>query len=296
MKSFQAKDYQTSCLESVAAYFSKCQDLGDADWAFQKTTQELWGEKSNFTLLKGDFPAEMPYFCIRVPTGGGKTWLAAKSVALVNNTLLHTDFSVIMWLVPSKAIRTQTMVALKDRDHPYHAALREAGPVTVLDLEEAKTLTRSTLETSTVVIVATSQAFNVGNEEIRKVYEDNGSLMDLFTNLTEAQTEGMERIAEKGRVAFSLVNALRLRRPFIIVDEAHNGRTELSFNTLAKFGTGGGNTCLHFCDARIGFANFCFAWFVPEGDREPEGEHGLITTIGDGRQTGIGDRGMLHSN
>jgi type III restriction enzyme len=36
-------------------------------------------------------------------------------------------------------------------------------------------------------------------------------------------------------VAYSLVNALRLRRPFIIVDEAHNGRTELSFATLAKF-------------------------------------------------------------
>lgn len=235
MPAFQGKDYQTSCLHSVEAYFTKCQELGDADWAFQKTTEALWGEKSNFTPLKGEFPSEMPYFCLRVPTGGGKTWLAAKSVAMVNNTLLHTEHSVILWLVPSKAIRTQTMAALKDRDHPYHAALREAGPVNVLDLDEAKSLTRSTLETSTVVIVATSQAFNVGDEEIRKVYEDNGSLMDLFTNLTEGQAAGLDKIAEKGRVAYSLVNALRLRRPFVIVDEAHNGRTELSFGTLAKF-------------------------------------------------------------
>ncbi len=235
MKTFQAKDYQRSCLESVEKYFTRCQELGDADWAFQKTTEELWGEKSHFTPLKGEFPSEMPYFCLRVPTGGGKTWLAAKSVALVNNTLLQTEHSVILWLVPSKPIRTQTINALKDRDHPYHAALREAGPVTVLDLSEAKSLNRSTLESGTVVIVATSQSFNVGDEDIRKVYEDNGALMDLFRNLTEEQAEGLEKITDKGRVAYSLVNALRLRRPFIIVDEAHNGRTDLSFGTLAKF-------------------------------------------------------------
>lgn len=235
MKHFQAKDYQRSCLESVEKYFTKCHELGDADWAFQKTTEELWGEKSHFTPLKDEFPAEMPYFCLRVPTGGGKTWLAAKSVALVNNTLLQTEHSVILWLVPSKPIRTQTINALKDRDHPYHAALREAGPVHVLDLSEAKSISRSTLETGTVVIVATSQSFNVGDEDIRKVYEDNGALMDLFRNLTEEQAEGLEKIVEKGRVAYSLVNALRLRRPFIIVDEAHNGRTDLSFGTLAKF-------------------------------------------------------------
>jgi len=235
MPSFSAKDYQRSCLESVEKYFTKCQELGDSDWAFQKTTEELWGEKSQFTPLKGEFPPEMPYFCLRVPTGGGKTWLAAKSIALVNNTLLQTEHSVILWLVPSKPIRTQTINALKDRDHPYHAALREAGPVSVLNLDEAKYITRSTLETSTVVIVATSQAFNVGDEEIRKVYEDNGNLQGLFQNLTDEQAAGLEKITEKGRVSYSLVNALRLRRPFIIVDEAHNGRTDLSFGTLAKF-------------------------------------------------------------
>ena len=143
----------------------------------------------------------MPYFCLRVPTGGGKTWLAAKSVALVNNTLLQTEHSVILWLVPSKPIRTQTINALKDRDHPYHAALREAGPVTVLDLSNAKSINRSTLETGTVVIVATSQAFNVGDEEIRKVYEDNGALMDLFRNLTDEQKCLAEAIHKRDELA-----------------------------------------------------------------------------------------------
>lgn len=232
MSTFQPKAYQQSSLDSIAHYFRQCQEMGNADYAFQETTKELWGRKSDFTPLKG-FPEEMPYFCLRVPTGGGKTYLAAKSVAMVNNLLLHTEHSVILWLVPSKAIRDQTLAGLRGQDHPYHAALREAGPITVIDLDEAKALTRSTLETSTVVIIATRQAFQVGDEEIRKVYESSGSLMALFDNLTEEQRAIVR--AKDGTISYSLANALALRRPFVIVDEAHNSRTELAFDTLAKF-------------------------------------------------------------
>ena len=34
---------------------------------------------------------------------------------------------------------------------------------------------------------------------------------------------------------YSLANVLRLRRPFVVVDEAHNSRTELAFDMLARF-------------------------------------------------------------
>lgn len=233
MSTFTPKEYQVKTLASMGRYFCDCKQMGNADYAFQETTKQLWGKKSNFTPLRG-FPEDMPYFCLRVPTGGGKTYLAAKSVALVNNRLLHTEHSVILWLVPSKAIRDQTLTGLRHLDHPYHAALREAGPVTVIDLDEAKALTRSTLETSTVVIVATRQAFQVGNEEIRKVYESSGALMHLFDDLTAEQRAGLLKNGDEV-VPYSLANVLRLRRPFVIVDEAHNSRTELAFDTLAKF-------------------------------------------------------------
>lgn len=201
--------------------------MKNADYAFQEATKELWGQKSDFHPLKG-FDDTMPYFCLRIPTGGGKTYVAAKSVGLINQQLLHTEHSVILWLVPSTAIRTQTLDALKQLDHPYHKALKDAGAVTVIDLDEAKNFNRSTLETSTVVIVATRQAFQVGNEDLRKVYESSGALMPLFDGLTASQRDSLEPDNE-GNIPYSLVNALRLRRPFIIVDEAHNSRTELSW-------------------------------------------------------------------
>ncbi len=236
MSAFSPKLYQQQVLDSVEAYFKACHELPSPSIAFTATTERLWGRGNPYNPLSG-FPLDMPYFCLRVPTGGGKTWLAAKSVQLVNTHLLRCEHSVILWLVPSKPIREQTIKALKDRSHPYHAALREAGPITVLDLEEAKSVTRATLDTSTTVIVATRQAFQVEEEECRKVYQSSGALMHHFDNLSPTQRdelltdgEGSERTTP-----YSLANVLRLRCPFVIVDEAHNSRTELAFDMLARF-------------------------------------------------------------
>lgn len=237
MSPLTPKIYQESVLESVDAYFDACHELGDADSAFYRTTKQLWGEGSAYRGIDG-FPGDMPYFCLRIPTGGGKTRLAARAVARVNARLLRTEHSVILWLVPSNAIREQTYRALKNREHPYHQDLREAGPVTVIDLVEARSITRATMETSTVVIVATVQAFRREDTEGLKVYESSGALMHHFEGLDERQRAGllMENGGERPKVLpYSLANVLRLRRPFIIVDEAHNSRTPLSFDTLTRF-------------------------------------------------------------
>ncbi|MBC2768791.1 DEAD/DEAH box helicase [Pusillimonas minor] len=236
MSGFAPKIYQQQVLDSVEAYFKACHELASPSIAFTVTTERLWGRGNPYNPLSG-FPSDMPYFCLRVPTGGGKTWLAAKSVQLVNTHLLRCEHSVILWLVPSKPIREQTIKALKDRSHPYHAALREAGPITVLDLEEAKSVTRATLDTSTTVIVATRQAFQVEEEECRKVYQSSGALMHHFDNLSPTQRDELLTDGEGGArtTPYSLANVLRLRRPFVVVDEAHNSRTELAFDMLARF-------------------------------------------------------------
>jgi type III restriction enzyme len=236
MSTFAPKTYQQQVLDSVEAYFKACHELPSPSIAFTATTERLWGRGNAYNPLSG-FPADMPYFCLRVPTGGGKTWLATKSVALVNTHLLRCEHSVILWLVPSKPIREQTLRALKDRQHPYHTALREAGPIAIMDLEEAKGLTRATLDTATTILVATRQAFQVEEEECRKVYQDNGALMSHFDNLSPTQRDQLLTDGEvpDRRPLFSLANVLRLRRPFVIVDEAHNSRTELAFEMLARF-------------------------------------------------------------
>ena len=236
MTTFTPKIYQQQVLDSIEAYFKACHELPSPSIAFTATTERLWGRGNPYNPLSG-FPADMPYFCLRVPTGGGKTWLAAKNVAFVNTHLLRCEHSVILWLVPSKPIRGQTLRALRNRLHPYHTALREVGPITVMDLEEAKSVTRATLDTSTTIIVATRQAFQVEDEECRKVYQSSGALMHHFDNLSPTQRDELlsEGQGVNRTTPYSLANVLRLRRPFVIVDEAHNSRTELAFDMLARF-------------------------------------------------------------
>ncbi|MFA5941501.1 MAG: DEAD/DEAH box helicase family protein [Sinimarinibacterium sp.] len=233
---FTPKTYQQQVLDSVEAYFKACHELPSPSIAFTATTERLWGRGSPYNPLSG-FPVDMPYFCLRVPTGGGKTWLAAKSVQLVNTHLLRAEHSVILWLVPSKPIREQTLRALRDRLHPYHAALREAGAVTIMDLDEAKCVTRATFDTSSTIIVATRQAFQVEEEESRKVYQSSGALMHHLDNLSPTQRVELltEGVGAERSTPYSLANVLRLRRPFVVVDEAHNSRTELAFDMLARF-------------------------------------------------------------
>ena len=245
MTTFIAKNYQTQVLESISAYLQACRSQSSAAVAFAAVTEQLWQRAQSYQPIDG-FEKGMPYFCLRIPTGGGKTWLAAKSVALVNAHLLQNEYSVILWLVPSKAIREQTLRALKNREHPYYAALQDAGTVTVMDLSEAKSLTRATLDTSSVIIVSTVQAFRREDTEGLKVYESSGALMHHFDGLSVAQKQGLlkEVLLKEGEagsqtVPYSLANVLRMRRPFVVVDEAHNNRTALSFDTLAKFNPSG---------------------------------------------------------
>ncbi|WP_295391744.1 DEAD/DEAH box helicase family protein [uncultured Thiodictyon sp.] len=236
MTTFAPKTYQSQVLESLEAYFKACHELPSPSLAFTAVTERLWGRGLAYNALPG-FPPDMPYLCLRVPTGGGKTWLAAKSVALVNTHLLRCEHSVILWLVPSRPIREQTLKCLRDRRHPYHTALREAGAITVMDLDEARSLTRATLDTTTTIIVATRQAFQVEEEECRKVYQSSGTLMHHFDNLSPSQRDELLTDGEGAdrTIPYSLANMLRLRRPFVVVDEAHNSRTELAFNMLARF-------------------------------------------------------------
>ena len=85
----------------------------------------------------------VPNVCLRLPTGGGKTLLAAHTVAVAGRHFLERDYPVVLWMVPTNTIRVQTAEALKKPGHPYRAALDEAfdGRVSVFDAAEiAQTL------------------------------------------------------------------------------------------------------------------------------------------------------------
>lgn len=224
---FSLKNYQIQTLGALRKFLEKTVEFNDADTAFYSLTKRPFVQPPSLPGL--------PYVCLRIPTGGGKTILAAHSVAVAADSFLRTDAPTVLWLVPSQTIREQTLASLQDRAHPNRRALadRFGENVRVMTVADALYAKRADYDGGAVVIVATIQAFRVEETEGRKVYEANGELMDHFTGLADGLRDALE-IGPSGDPVQSLANVLRLRRPMVIVDEAHNARTDLSFDTLAR--------------------------------------------------------------
>ena len=228
------KDYQIRVLASLRVFLRQCSKDGRPDAAFQAV--QIMNARQPVPYLPvhaaGLLPG-MPYVCLRVPTGGGKTLLACHTAGITMEELLHAERAVVLWLVPSNTILDQTADALRDPRHPYRRALElSCGAVEVLTIDEALHLTRATVDGQTVVIVATIQSFRVEDTTGRKVYE-RGGFTEHFVNAPANRLADLFPDKD-GKPIPSLVNALRLRRPIVIVDEAHNARTKLSFSTLGN--------------------------------------------------------------
>lgn len=180
---------------------------------------------------------DVPYCCLRLPTGGGKTLLAAHAIAVARDTYLTRRFPVVLWLVTSTAIAAQTLGALKKIGHPYRQALEAGfgGAVRVYGIDERRQLRPQDMADAATVIVATVQAFRVNNVADRNVYRDDEELEAHFAALPPGVD--LARHADgprRGRLVASFANLLKLHRPLVIVDEAHNFTSTLSGATFGR--------------------------------------------------------------
>ncbi|MGI2122763.1 DEAD/DEAH box helicase [Shewanella baltica] len=218
------KNYQENLLDVYSSYLSRCRELKDPAAAFAESTK-----KSALGIARPYYPlpelVHVPYVCLRVPTGGGKTRIAGQSIKCVNEAFLATEHSLVLWLVPSDPIREQTLYALKTQGELLYQDMRDLfGAVNVLDIDEALYMQPAILNTGNTIIVATMQSFKRDTADGLRVYRQNGALMSHFKDVSDEQ---------KGE--HSLVDVIRLRRPYVIVDEAHNQGTQLAVDTLKRF-------------------------------------------------------------
>lgn len=225
----ELKEYQQAALSRLKSYLEQVAQF-NAKTAFVLETDMPYRD--------APFIADgTPYVCLRVPTGGGKTIIGAHAVGIAARSYLEAPNPVVLWLVPSDPILKQTIDALKNLEHPYRVALAKdfGRNITVLTKAEALAMSRADAEGAACIIVSTIQSFRIEETDGRKVYEDSGQLMDHFSGLTDAQMARLEKVEGTDRPIASLANLLRLHHPMVIVDEAHNARTALSFDTLARF-------------------------------------------------------------
>lgn len=224
----ELKHYQDAALQALRCFLERTRETNDAAASFEAATKDLslGRYQSNYRPLTA--MPEVPYACLRLPTGGGKTILGAYSVKLAAESWLERDFPVALWLVPSNTIRTQTADALKNPRHAYRQVLDDAfeGRVRVFDIEEFPNIRPTDLRDAACVIVGTIQTLRVRNTAGRKVYDHHEALEPHFAQL-KSFPAALER-DETGQVKYSFANLLHLHRPLMIVDEAHNAVTGLT--------------------------------------------------------------------
>jgi len=235
MAGLELKEYQRESLDAIGRFCDAVRGAVGAK-ALRPVHDAYYAETGRDFIEVPQLP-NVPYVCLRVPTGGGKTLIAAHAVGRIAKRLGRHERPLCLWVTPSTTIRDQTFNRLKKRDDPYHEALHEGlgGPAEVLSMEDALSLNRSILTSSAVIVVTTIQSYRIDDKDNRKVYEDNGYLMDHFSNLPAWVREQLAE-TESGRVSLSLANVMKLRGPVVIMDEAHNARTKISFDSLARFG------------------------------------------------------------
>lgn len=234
----QLKQYQKDTLDVLRRFLRDARIVGSKR-AYETITKEpgitdrLGRYASDYSEAFKDL-SDVPYVCLRLPTGGGKTLLASHAVRVARDAWIDKDWPLVLWLVPTKTIRRQTVEALKDTRHSYRQVLDKEfdGRVRVFDISDFSHIRPMDLRQNCTIVVGTIQTLRITNTEGRKAYSHNEHLEPHFRSLPRlpAQLES----TEAGSPKFSFANLMHLHRPIMIVDEAHNAVTGLTREMQAR--------------------------------------------------------------
>ena len=183
----------------------------------------------------------VPNAVLKVPTGGGKTWLAIGAVSRVMSRYLERNTGFVLWIVPNEAIYTQTLRHLKDRAHPYRQALERAAAGRVKIMEKTDRLHARDVENHLCVMLLMLQSANRETQDSLKMFQDRGDVHGFFPPEGEQQAHQAILARTPNLSAYtgmfpmvkdSLGNALRIIRPMVVMDEGHRAVSDLAFGTL----------------------------------------------------------------
>ena len=231
----ELKSYQKEVLADLAHYLDFVADLHNPSLAYQA----LWEDKNVRVGADGlppyyDALSGVPHVCAKVPTGGGKTFIAASSVKTILDAKNAQYGRAVVWLVPSEAILTQTYRALSNPNHPYRQRLDVdfGGRVQVYSKEQAITgqnFTPAIVGEQLSVFVLSYDSFRTSKKEGRKAYQENGHLAEFaeWMKNSGALLEDTDETA--------LIQVIRYLHPIVIVDESHHAESPLSVEMLKNF-------------------------------------------------------------
>lgn len=229
----ELKSYQQQILDDLQRFMQCVQETKRADTAFCK----FWLEHPRTPL--NPFPGtavepyknnvkNAPHVCIKVPTGGGKTFIASASLATIFKEFDESHFRTVVWLVPSITILEQTIRNLRNPEHPYRQRINTdfANRVEIFSKDQALQgagFSLSVARENLCILVMSFDSLRAKKKEDRKVYQENGNLQSFETLVGKD---------EDGDPDLQLMKVLQALNPVVVVDESHNAESDLSVEML----------------------------------------------------------------
>jgi len=180
------------------------------------------------------FGEKIPFICIKIPTGGGKTLVGCYATTQIMDSFLEEKMGrgIVMWFVPSEPIKSQTLRKFKDRKDVHRKILDDSfgNNIKIFSNEEALKIRKEDVEDNLCIIISSLDAFRKEKtlQNKYKVYQENGALINHFENIGEANL--LEK--DDSGIIKSLANVIKLSNPLIVIDEGHKTKTELSIKFL----------------------------------------------------------------
>ncbi|SFU37965.1 DEAD/DEAH box helicase family protein [Alicyclobacillus macrosporangiidus] len=250
------KGYQRRALAAVETYLRALRDHRDRctqpDGArpARDFAAEAWRAVSDapHAARRTGAGDPLPAFCVQIPTGGGKTYLAVRIVDLVQRIYLRRRTGLVLWVVPTRQIYRQTLAALKDRAHPYRQFLELATGGRVRVLEKTDRFRPRDVADHLLVLMLMLPSANRRDRETLRLFQDAGGWDDFFP--AEWDRVAHERLLARWRnldyhgsagdprgiqVKTSLGNVLRMCSPLVILDEGQKAYSPGAQRTLRGF-------------------------------------------------------------
>lgn len=255
----QLKQYQEECIKKVREYLEA---LAAEDLKYRKAKEaypELKADPAQtvyervtgrlaYHAKTNGLGAPLPNFCLKVPTGGGKTLLACHTIDQINQHYIRKKTGFVLWVVPSTAIYEQTIKSLKDREHPYRQVLDLSSGGRTQILEKTDHFNPQDVEEKLCVMLLMLPSANRVAKETLKIFQDAGGFESFFPNEDDlkANEELLKRFpnldafgkvgqAFGRQVKTSLGNTLRLLQPIVILDEGQKAYSEGAQATINGF-------------------------------------------------------------
>jgi type III restriction enzyme len=254
----ELKIYQERVINEVGIYLKLLSEQQSKQNSH--ASLDAWEEcKRRFSVIgkyderKNGLDKDLPTFCVKVPTGGGKTLLATHVLGLIYQSVLKSrnGAGMVLWVVPSDQIYKDTIKALRNRHHFYRESLEHAlsRRIEVWEKHEIARLTPVQLASNLNILILKLASTNRETKDQLKFFQDSGgNIVQHFPaendpeghKVLKARVPNLDMIVDDpGRGEYlaktSVGNLVRLCEPAVILDEGHKATSRLARDTIEGF-------------------------------------------------------------